>query len=217
MEDSDKLSTAAKQRNVVSRRQQAAAASNTNEEMRPMLPQQQQQQQQQLQGHKPHVLPGQSFLPSSMLQYSVRDKSDAAAKRRYNVNIPSRMIAVLVLVFMIAPLMTFFYKEVHIHDEHHQPHYKSEKFVNVDTQDVLSHLLDYKQNKNSTSVSGDEGGGNAGEESSSKQPPPPPLSSLKAAGNNNVTETVDATSEDKKKSKSSKEAERKRHLRQLAS
>jgi hypothetical protein len=213
MEDSDKLSTAAKQRNVVSRRQQAAAAASQNEEMRPMLPQQQ--------AHKPqHVSPpprsGQSlFLPSSMLQYSVRDKTAAAAKRRYNVNIPTRMIVILVLVFMIAPLMIFFYKEFHIHDDHNEPHFKPEKFVNVDTNDVLSHLLDNKQNKNSTHImkkessasSGDKVGGNAGEESK------PLPSSLKAAGN--VTHTVGATSENKGDSKSSKEAERKRHLRQL--
>jgi hypothetical protein len=211
MEDSEQLSpTAAKQRNVVSRRQQAAAASN-NEEMRPMLPQQQLQQQQQ-QAHKPHVS-GQLFLPPSILQYSVRDKSDASAKRRYNVNIPTRMITILVLVFMIAPLLIFFYKEVHIHDELNQPHFKPEKFVNVDTHDVLSHLLDNKQNKNSThsmkegsSASGDEGGGSAGEEFEQ---------SLKAAGN--VTQTVDATREDKGESKSSKDAERKRHLRHLDS
>lgn len=67
----------------------------------------------------------------------------------YKVNLPTRMLVILGLVFLAVPMIIFGYKEVHIHDEGH-PHYKQEKFVNVNTQDVFASFA----NHSSSSVHG---------------------------------------------------------------
>jgi hypothetical protein len=56
---------------------------------------------------------------------------------------------------MVVPLLIFFYKEAHIHENHDEAHFKPEKFINVDTHDVLSHFLDNKH-QNRTKVSPDQ-------------------------------------------------------------
>ena len=118
--------------NVVLRRQQVTA-----EETRPMLP-----------GPGPgpsnqsHRTGGGGGGPtSSMFRFDFRDRRDVSAKRKYRVNVPTKLILTLVFVFLIAPLSIFMYKEKHIHDKRYEGHYKSEKFVNVDTNEVLSHLV----------------------------------------------------------------------------
>lgn len=68
-------------------------------------------------------------------------EKDDHHKRRYRVNLPYRMLSVLALVFLMIPLLIFFYKETHIHRQHE--HYKPERFVNVKTKDVLSQFSDH--------------------------------------------------------------------------
>jgi hypothetical protein len=89
-------------------------------------------------------------LIPSMLKFSVRDKKDAAAKRGFRVEFPTRMLNYVVLVFFVLPLFLFAYRELHIHDEEGHAHYKAEHYIHVDTQDVLSHLLDKPANRTTT-------------------------------------------------------------------
>ena len=49
------------------------------------------------------------------------------------------MLVVLTVIILIVPMLIFFYKEVHM--GHNEAHYKSEKFINVDTHDVMSHFF----------------------------------------------------------------------------
>ena len=68
-------------------------------------------------------------------------EKDDHHKRRYRVNLPYRMLFVLTMVFLMIPLLIFFYKETHIHRAH--DHFKPERFVNVKTKDVLSQFSDH--------------------------------------------------------------------------
>jgi hypothetical protein len=77
---------------------------------------------------------------TEMFEYNLRDSSDASAKRKFRVKIPTRLLRYVVLVFLIVPLILFAHREGHIHDD--KNHYKAEHFNKVDTQDILSHLLD---------------------------------------------------------------------------
>ncbi|KAG7341952.1 hypothetical protein IV203_007044 [Nitzschia inconspicua] len=63
-------------------------------------------------------------------------------QRKFHVDIPSRLLAILAIVFLIGPLIIFLHKEAHIHDVHREAHFKPEKFVNVDTESVLSQFRD---------------------------------------------------------------------------
>ena len=85
---------------------------------------------------------------TSLFQLDVRDRKDASAKRRFRVNIPKKMMVILALVFLIAPLIVFLYKEAHIHENHDESHFKPEKYINVDTHDVMAHFLDHQQPAN---------------------------------------------------------------------
>lgn len=89
-----------------------------------------------------------SFLVPSMFQIKVRDKSDASAKKKFQVNVPSKMLVVLGLVFLLMPLSVFYYKEKHIHEDHHEAHFKQQKFVNVDKKQALAN---FRANQNVTS------------------------------------------------------------------
>jgi hypothetical protein len=92
-----------------------------------------------------------SIIPS-MLKFNVRDKKDATAKRRFQVAIPTRMLNYVVLVFFVLPLFLFIYKEMHLGNEEHA-HFKAEHYIHVDTQDVLSHLLDKPVNRTAAAAS----------------------------------------------------------------
>jgi len=70
------------------------------------------------------------------LDFSFRDRSDVTAKRRFQVKVPYGLMIVLALVFLILPGLIFIHKELHIHDEHYQSHFKTEKYINVDTKGV---------------------------------------------------------------------------------
>ena len=100
-------------------------------------------------GQKPLQL-----LPKNVLlkQFNVRDKTDASGKRRlFQVNVPPKLMMLLGLVFLAVPLLLFLYKEVHIHDiDEHHVHFKPEKFLNVDTEDVFSQLRKYNTTTTST-------------------------------------------------------------------
>ncbi|KAG7363129.1 2-dehydropantoate 2-reductase [Nitzschia inconspicua] len=63
-------------------------------------------------------------------------------QRKFHVDIPSRLLVILAIVFLIGPLIIFLHKEAHIHDVHREAHFKPEKFVNVDTESVLSQFRD---------------------------------------------------------------------------
>lgn len=84
---------------------------------------------------------GSFFLPS-MFKFRVQDKSDATAKRKYQVNVPTRLLTILGFVFLLIPVLIFLYKEAHINDGKHEAHYHAEKFVNVDKREVMAHFLD---------------------------------------------------------------------------
>ena len=66
---------------------------------------------------------------------------DDHPKRRYRVNLPYRMLYVLAIVFLMIPLIIFLYKERHLHREH--DHFKPQRYVNVNTKDVLSQFSDH--------------------------------------------------------------------------
>jgi hypothetical protein len=187
MEDPDELT---RKRNVVSRRPQASA-----EEMRPFLPTPSLST-----PSKPSVIPPpRSGQLPSRFHIDVRDKRDASAKRRFRVNLPKPILAILVLVFVVVPLLIFFYKEVHIHENHDEAHFKPEKFINVDTHDVLSHFLDNKH-QNNTKLSPEQ-----------SVSPGDDLVEVPAA---NLTVSIDGGIDEIGESNSIQEdGERKRHLR----
>jgi hypothetical protein len=75
-------------------------------------------------------------------EFSVRDYSDATAKRGFRVQIPKRILLYTVIVFFILPIVLFVYVEVHkkstssnSHSEHHKERYhqydKSKIFPNL--------------------------------------------------------------------------------------
>lgn len=70
------------------------------------------------------------------IDISYRDKKDVTAKRRFQVKVPFRLMAILGLVFLLIPFMVFLHKEMHIHEEQYVSHYKSESYANVNTKDV---------------------------------------------------------------------------------
>jgi len=87
-------------------------------------------------------------------EISLRDKSDATAKRGFRVQVPKRMLSYAVLVFIVAPLALFMYMEVHrvaashgsAHEkvpEHHFHH------------DVLSLLTDEEDEKDAAALAND--------------------------------------------------------------
>ncbi|KAL3933422.1 MAG: hypothetical protein SGARI_003714 [Bacillariaceae sp.] len=77
----------------------------------------------------------------------------SSPKRKFQVEIPRKLMIILAAVFLIAPLLTFLHKEAHIHENHDEAHYKPERFVNVDADAVLSQ---FRAKNASLSHSGDE-------------------------------------------------------------
>lgn len=70
-------------------------------------------------------------------------------KQQYKVNLPTRMLVILGLIFLVVPVIIFGYKEVHIHDDHQgQSHYKTQKFVNVNTEDVFANFANHSSSTN---------------------------------------------------------------------
>jgi hypothetical protein len=107
-----------------------------SEEMRPMLPSQQQSH---------HVAPkGPAAAPTRRENFeiiSVRDKSDATAKRGFKVQVPKRMLTYSALIFIVAPLFLFGYMEVH-NTKHHNYHPEGDsKGHEYLPTDILSSLL----------------------------------------------------------------------------
>lgn len=125
-----------------------------SEEMRPMLPTTQS-----------HVAPkGLSAAPTRRENFeiiSLRDKSDATAKRGFKVQVPKRMLTYSALIFIVAPLFLFGYMEVH-NTKHHNYHpetgdSKGHEYLPTD---ILSSLLTDSQEEdalNSTEASLDAG------------------------------------------------------------
>lgn len=81
-----------------------------------------------------------SFLVPSVFQIKLRDKSDASAKKIFRVNVPVKLLVTLGLVFVLIPVLIFLHKELHIHEDHHQPHFRQQKFVNVDQKQAMAHF-----------------------------------------------------------------------------
>lgn len=88
--------------------------------------------------------------------HSSRDHHNHKRHQYYQVNLPTRTLFILAMVFLAVPLMIFFYKEVHIHDHHHQAHFKPEKFVNVNTREVISQFSNHAHEQKHQSNSGDD-------------------------------------------------------------
>jgi hypothetical protein len=60
-------------------------------------------------------------------------------QKRFQVRLPSRLLIILALIFLVLPVLIFLRKEAHIHEDHHDTaHYKAEKFINVDTESILN-------------------------------------------------------------------------------
>jgi hypothetical protein len=90
-------------------------------------------------------------------EFSVRDHSDATAKRGFRVQVPKRMICYTVLVFFVLPIFLFVYVEMHKHSLKKQ----AARYHTFDITKVLPHILDDilpddELESNSTSVE-DEG------------------------------------------------------------
>lgn len=63
---------------------------------------------------------------SSGFWYSIRDKTDATAKRAFRVQMPTRLVFMTLGIFLILPLTIFLYKELHMKPsplEHHGVRY----------------------------------------------------------------------------------------------
>lgn len=67
-----------------------------------------------------------------------KKKKSTASSRKFHVDVPRRLLVILAMIFLIAPLIIFLHKEAHIHEDHDEGHFKAEKFVNVDTESILS-------------------------------------------------------------------------------
>jgi hypothetical protein len=66
------------------------------------------------------------------------------------------------MVFLLVPLSIFGYRETHIHKDAKGPHFKTEKYFNVNTEDVLSQIsklndLDRDSIERSSSGESDKG------------------------------------------------------------
>jgi hypothetical protein len=71
-------------------------------------------------------------------EFSVRDHSDATAKRGFRVQVPKRIMCYTILVFLILPVVLFAYVEMHKHSlKKHAARYHS-----YDITKVLPHLLE---------------------------------------------------------------------------
>lgn len=80
---------------------------------------------------------GQFLLPV----FYERTHRDESKQRKYQVHLPTRMLWILAMVFLLVPLSIFGYREAHFHEtQEHAPHFKTEKFVNVNTEAVLAQL-----------------------------------------------------------------------------
>jgi hypothetical protein len=71
-------------------------------------------------------------------EFSVRDHSDATAKRGFRVQVPKRMICYTVLVFFVLPIFLFVYVEMHKHSLKKQ----AARYHTFDITKVLPHILD---------------------------------------------------------------------------
>ncbi|CAJ1949330.1 unnamed protein product [Cylindrotheca closterium] len=133
---------------------------------------------------------GSFLVPPSMFQIKVRDKKDATAKKKFQVNVPTRMLVILGFVFCLMPLLVFFYKEKHLHEDHHEPHFKQHKFVNVDKEQAMANFV-VNQNHTSEQTSLDE---NETSEKSSKDELPEAATKLAEEESEmiNATTTIDA-------------------------
>eukprot|EP00545_Synedropsis_sp_CCMP1620_P003294 CAMPEP_0119014442 /NCGR_PEP_ID=MMETSP1176-20130426/9743_1 /TAXON_ID=265551 /ORGANISM="Synedropsis recta cf, Strain CCMP1620" /LENGTH=261 /DNA_ID=CAMNT_0006967621 /DNA_START=118 /DNA_END=900 /DNA_ORIENTATION=+ len=71
-------------------------------------------------------------------EFSVRDHSDATAKRGFRVQVPKRIICYTVIVFFVLPIFLFVYVEMHKHSLKKQ----AARYHTFDITKVLPHLLD---------------------------------------------------------------------------
>lgn len=104
------------------------------EETRPMLP-----------AHPTIKTPAPRPRAAENFEISLRDKSDATAKRGFRVQVPKRMLSYVVLVFLVAPLSLFLWMEVHrvasSHGQHNNEKVPEDHFHH----DVLSLLTDEEE------------------------------------------------------------------------
>ncbi len=88
---------------------------------------------------------GQFVLPQFITTEKEDDYNHHTHKRKYRVNVPYRMLTLLATVFLLIPLLVFFYKETHVRKEH--DHYKPEHHINVNTKDVMSQFSSHVKGK----------------------------------------------------------------------
>lgn len=85
---------------------------------------------------------------SENFEFSVRDHSDATAKRGFRVQVPKRIMCYTMLVFVVIPVFLFVYVEMHKKSSgKHAKH--GDRYYSYDINKVLPHLLE--DGSNSTS------------------------------------------------------------------
>jgi hypothetical protein len=77
-------------------------------------------------------------------EFSVRDHSDATAKRAFRVQVPKRIIFYTTLVFFVLPVFLFIYVEMHKRSSSaaDQKNRNSERYFSYDISKVLPHLME---------------------------------------------------------------------------
>lgn len=95
-----------------------------------------------------------NFFGNTFFKLDVRDRSDATAKRRFQVRVPCRLVTILALVFLIVPVFIFLHKEAHIHEDHDEAHFKSKNYLNVNARDVFADFSEHLSDSDNSNVEG---------------------------------------------------------------
>ncbi|KAL3942046.1 MAG: hypothetical protein SGARI_000397 [Bacillariaceae sp.] len=93
------------------------------------------------------------FMSSSYEHKKSSAHKKSSHLRKFQVDIPSRLLMILAMVFLIVPILIFMHKVAHIHEDHDEAHFKAENLLNVDTNAVLSQ---FRVNNNSSTPSHDD-------------------------------------------------------------
>lgn len=88
---------------------------------------------------------------SENFEFSVRDHSDATAKRGFRVQVPKRIMCYTMLVFVVIPVFLFVYVEMHKKSSgKHAKH--GDRYYSYDINKVLPHLLEDGSNSTTAVV-----------------------------------------------------------------
>lgn len=135
-------------------------------------------------------------LPANF-EFSVRDHSDATAKRGFRVQVPKRMLFYTILVFFVAPIVCFGYVEIHkaqlakkmSQQEHHHPanHYHPD-----DAAKIFPHLREQSQSGDQPSLLNST---DSTQSSSAEQVAPEAATNVDSLGTTPITGQVPSVAE----------------------